>query len=57
MCSGPMADDQHNSNNLDDSAIYRLRWITDAMEAARRYAEEHPAEALPIDADLVANTD
>ncbi len=39
-----MSDEKNKTEHLDDSAIYRLRWVADAMEAAKRYAEAHPEE-------------
>ena len=47
-----MSDDHNNTENLDESAIYRLRWVTDAMEAAKRYAEDHPEEVQGLDVGM-----
>jgi len=52
-----MADNHDDGRNPEDSAIFRLRWVTDAMEAARRYAEQHPGEVAPIDPDVAGNSD
>ena len=52
-----MSDDHNNTENLEDSAIYRLRWVTDAMEAAKRYAEDHPEEVQTLDGGLVDAAD
>jgi hypothetical protein len=46
-----MSEEQKNTDRLNESAIYRLRWVADAMEAARLYAETHPEEAHAADAN------
>jgi hypothetical protein len=48
-----MTDDQKNTECSDGSAIYRLRWVADAMEAARRYAEAHPDEVQVPDPQML----
>ena len=46
-----MSEEQKNTDRLNESAIYRLRWVADAMEAAKIYAEAHPDEVHAADAD------
>lgn len=43
-----MSKDHSESQRTDDSAIYRLRWVADAMKAAKHYAEENPDEVQAV---------
>lgn len=52
-CLRPMSKEHNNSEKLDESAICRLRWVADAMEAAKRYAEAHPGDLPTPDVGLM----
>ena len=52
-----MSNDHNNTDALEESAIYRLRWVANAMEAAKRYAQEHPEEVRLADPDLMDSPD
>jgi len=47
-----MNDNQNNNEAVDDNAICRLRWVTEAMEAARRHTEARANEVHSPDACL-----
>ena len=57
QCLISMSKEHNNTETLDDSAIYRLRWVADAMEAAKRYAEAHPDDVPTRDAGLMEETE
>jgi hypothetical protein len=48
-----MSKEHNNSEKLDQSAICRLRWVADAMEAAKRYAEARPDDLPTRDLGLM----
>ncbi len=52
-----MTNDHNNTDALSQSTIYRLRWVANAMEAAKRYSQEHPDEIPPVGRELVEDSD